>query len=524
MIVLSPDRMKQYDAYAIKTWGMPSAVLMENAGRSTYRLLRRDYLQDRQKVAVFCGKGNNGGDGFVIARYALRDGIPTHVFLLAEPGSIKGDALLNMDLYRALGGKVSAVGDNPGRAVEGIKESDVIVDAIFGTGLTKEVRGTEAVVIEEINKSGKPVIAVDIPSGLDGLKGVPLGVAIMATHTYTYGHPKVGQFLYPGVAHRGKLTVIDICLPESASYVLGTDATFVDGRILRGFHRMRRPDAHKGMFGDCAVIAGSRGKVGAAVMATLAALKVGAGLVTLVVPESLSQVAAGRLTEAMTYPVDDERKGFFTTASFEAVKDFAADKDVIIMGPGLGNAEETMAFARRLYTEVDKPFVIDADGINAFEGHRHLLKERKGKAVLTPHPGEFGRLTGMSPKEVNGDRLSAGRRFVGEHMVDLVLKGTPTITFSVDGKAFINPTGNPALSKGGAGDILTGFVGGLAGQGYTLTEAGILAVYLHGYIADTWLETRTDMDLLAGDLIPGVGPALRDIWNGTDRIYIEQSL
>lgn len=259
-------------------------------------------------------------------------------------------------------------------------------------------------------------------------------------------------------------------------------------------------------------------------MATLAALKVGAGLVTLVIPGSLSQIAAMKLTEAMTCPVDDEGKGFFTAASYDAVRAFAADKDVIVVGPGLGRAEETMAFSRRLYTELDKPFVIDADGINAFVGHGDLLKERKGKAVFTPHPGEFGRLAGMSPKEVNADRLHAGRRFVEEHEVNLVLKGAPTITFSADGEAFINPTGNPALSKGGAGDILTGFIGGLAGQGYTLTEAAILAAYVHGYEADTWAEAYTDMDLLAGDLIPGVGAALRDIRNGTDRVYIEQSL
>jgi len=294
--------------------------------------------------------------------------------------------------------------------------------------------------------------------------------------------------------------------------------------MLRGFYRKRQPDSHKGMFGNCAVIAGSAGKVGAAVMATLAALKIGAGLVTLVIPASLAKIAGAKLTEAMTYPVDDQGKGFFTASAYDEVRAFAADKDVIIMGPGLGRAEETMAMVRRLYTELDRTFVIDADGINAFDGHGRLLKEPKGKAVFTPHPGEFGRLTGMGPKEVNADRLCAGRGFVLDHGINLVLKGAPTITFSSEGEAFVNPTGNPALSKGGAGDVLTGFIGGLAGQGYSLTEAAVLAVYVHGYIADTWAEKYTDMDLLAGDLIPGVGAALHDIRDGTDRIYVEQSL
>ena len=237
-----------------------------------------------------------------------------------------------------------------------MKEKEIIVDAIFGTGLTKEVRGAEAVVIEEINRSEKPVIAVDIPSGLDGLRGMPLGTAVRAVHTYTYGYPKLGQLLYPGVSYRGRLTVIDISLPPSARDSLGIDASLVEGQMLRRFFRKRPPEAHKGMFGNCAVIAGSAGKVGAAVMASLAALKVGAGLVTLVIPASLSPIAGAKLTEAMTYPVDDGGKGFFTASSYDEVKAFAADKDVIILGPGLGRAEETMLFARKLYIELDKTF------------------------------------------------------------------------------------------------------------------------------------------------------------------------
>jgi NAD(P)H-hydrate epimerase len=200
------------------------------------------------------------------------------------------------------------------------------------------------------------------------------------------------------------------------------------------------------------------------------------------------------------------------------------DKDVVVMGPGLGRDEQTMAVARRLYTGLDKPFVIDADGINAFDGHLDILKERQGNAVFTPHPGEFGRLIGRSSKEVNADRLGLGRSFAREHQVFLVLKGAPTITFSPDGSAYINPTGNPALAKGGAGDILTGFIGGLLSQGYAMSAAAFFGVYLHGYIADTWASRYGDMDLVAGDLIAGVGEAVREIRDGTDRVYIEKSL
>ena len=354
MIVLSPERMKKYDEYAISTWGIPSAVLMENAGRSTYRLMLETYLrQPGTRVAVMAGRGNNGGDGFVIARYAHRDGFPTKVFLLGEPDALKGDAKRNMELYLSMGGVMVAVGAASVEAAEGIRGADVIVDAIFGTGLTKEVAGVEAAVIEEINRSGKPVIAVDIPSGLDGTSGLPLGVAVRATHTYTYGHPKLGQLLHPGVSYRGRLTVVDISLPAAAASTLGVDAHVVDGEMLRRIFRRRPPEAHKGMFGSVAVIAGSVGKTGAAVMASTAALKIGAGLVTLVIPGSLNNVAASKVTEAMTYPVDDQGRGVFLLSSYEAVRDFAADKDVVIVGPGLGRAPETMSLVRRLYGDLD---------------------------------------------------------------------------------------------------------------------------------------------------------------------------
>ncbi len=524
MVVLSPERMKQYDEYGIRKWGIPSTVLMENAGRTTYRLLKEAYLRPGACVVVFCGRGNNGGDGFVIARYALRDGFDTRVFLVGEAAKLSGDAAVNMRLYTSMGGRMTEVKDLTDEVAEGIRASDCVVDAIFGTGLAKEVRGLEKAVIDAINHSGKPVVAVDIPSGLDGLRGVPLGSAVKADSTYTYGYPKIGQLLHPGVSYRGKLTVVDISLPASAEGELGIDGHLVDGEMLRGVYRPRPPAAHKGMFGNCAVIAGSTGKTGAAAMASSAALKVGAGLVTLVIPASLNMIMEIKLTEAMTYPVNDEGKGFFTAASYDAIIDFVQDKDVVVMGPGCGRDPQTMEVARRLYSELDKPFVIDADGINAFDGHLDILPGRNGNAVFTPHPGEFGRLVGKSPKEVNADRLNLGRAFARDHQVFLVLKGAPTITFSPDGSAYINPTGNPALAKGGTGDILTGFIGGLLSQGYAIGEAAFFGVYLHGYIADTWASKYGDMDLVAGDLLAGVGEAIREIRDGTDRVYIEKSL
>ena len=524
MNVLFPHRMKQYDEFAINTWGIPSTVLMENAGRTTYRLMKEHYLPARKRLAVFCGRGNNGGDGFVIARYALRDGHDVRLFLFGSPSDLRGDAKINMDLYRSLGGEIVPLADQAPALAEATKNCDLIVDAIFGTGLSKEVEGLEMAAIEAINGSGKPVVAVDIPSGLDAARGIPLGVVVNADRTYTYGYAKFGQLVYPGAAHVGRLTVVDISLPSFAETELGVDAYLIDGPMVSRCLAERAPSAHKGSYGHAAVIAGSAGKTGAAAMSAEAALRMGSGLVTLLVPSSLNPILEAKLTEVMTYPVEDHGTGFFAEASYDAVYQFVKDKDVIVIGPGLGQEAGTQALVRRLYAELDRPFVVDADGINAFVGHTDLIRARRANAVFTPHPGELARLLGTTPKEVNNDRFDVGRAFVERHGVNLALKGARTLIFGADGRVFINPTGNAGLAKGGSGDILTGFIGGLAAQAFALTDAACAGVYLHGYIADSWLEEHTDMDLVAGDLLSGLSKTIRDLRNGTDRVYVEQSL
>jgi NAD(P)H-hydrate epimerase len=259
-------------------------------------------------------------------------------------------------------------------------------------------------------------------------------------------------------------------------------------------------------------------------MTSLAALKIGAGLVTLLIPASLNGIAASKLTEVMTHPVNDKGTGYFLLSAYKEIADFVNDKDVIVMGPGLSQEPETTALVRKLYQTINKPFVIDADGINAFQGHTAIIKRSKRKAIFTPHPGELSRITGVTPKEINHDRIGVGLQFVRDTGSNLILKGARTVIVSDKGELYVNPTGNPALAKGGSGDILTGFVGGILSQGYTTIEASIMGAYLHGYIADTWIERNTNMDLLAGDLLGGIGEALRDIRDGKDRVYIEKSL
>lgn len=524
MKVLSPQRMAQYDRYAIETWGIPSTVLMENAGRNTYRLMRERYLGGRRRIVIVCGRGNNGGDGFVIGRYALIDGYQVRVLLVGRKGDLKGDAALNMNLYTSLAGEIVELTDGSENLEIILKHADVIVDAIFGTGLSKPVGGTEKIVIDAINTSGKPVIAVDIPSGIDGNSGNVLGSAVRAQHTYTYAYPKLGQIISPGSDHAGRLTVIDISIPRFVEEKIGYDAQITDGEMLRGFLKERGRASHKGSFGHAVVIAGSPGKTGAAHMASLAALKIGAGLVTLIVPATLNPILEMKTTEVMTYPVKDDGKGFFVPGSFDAIASFVRDKDVIIMGPGLSQNDGVGELVRRIYAEIDKPFIIDADGINAFQGRTDVLKTTERQTVITPHPGELARLTARSPKEVNAARIETTRSLSAEWGVNILLKGAASVLAAPDGGIFLNPTGNPSLAKGGSGDILTGFIGGLASQGYTLAESTLLGTYLHGYMADTWVEGNSDNDLLALDLLNGLGRAIEDIRNGTDRIYLERSL
>lgn len=523
MKLLSPEKMARYDDYAIRTWGIPSAVLMENAGRSTYRLFKEQYLPGKQTVVVVCGRGNNGGDGLVIARYALRDGFQTKVFLLCRTADLTGDAALNLRLYSGLGGETAEIVDDIALLEEGVKGADIVVDAIFGTGLSRAVEGIERRAIGVINESTIPVISVDIPSGIDGRTGLPLGAAIEATHTYTYGYPKLGQVLCPGAFHTGRLTVVDISLPVVAEAVIGADGQVADGEMLRGFFRERIPWAHKGTYGHVAVIAGSPGKTGAAYMASTAALKIGAGLVTLLSPQSLNSIMETKTTEVMTLPAEDNGTGYFGLSAFEAVMEFIKDKDVVVLGPGLSQQPGTMQLVRRIYRESDRPIVLDADGINAFREHPEAIRDHQGGAIFTPHPGELAGLMNKTATDINADRIGTGRSFVQQYGKHLLLKGARSIYFSADGEMYIVPTGNPALAKGGSGDILTGFVGGLLSQGYSFSEAAIFGAYLHGYIADTWTEENTDMDLLACDLLGGLGRAIREIRDGTDRVYIEKS-
>ncbi len=514
MRIVTAEQMKRLDSRTINEAGIPGCVLMENAGRGTAEHIRTYFPQPAGKrVVILCGRGNNGGDGFVIARYFFNEGRQVSVFLLSSIDRVHGDAKINLDAFRAVGGQVRTVESEQGwqDARSEVVHAGIIVDAMLGTGLSSEVSGLYRRIIEDVNAlQGPAVVSVDVPSGLDATSGRILGAAVNADLTCTYGLPKRGLYVYPGASAAGRREVIDIGIPrcfieqESCNEHVLCDGFF--GLVIPG----RRPDSHKGTYGHVCVLAGSPGKTGAGIMTARAAMRAGAGLVTLGVPESLNCVFEAQLTEAMTEPVPDSGKGILSPASREAVRSLIAGKSVIAVGPGLSQHADTVEFFFSLLKDAGAPLVVDADGLNILARDTSVLRRIGVPAVLTPHPGEMARLMGATIADVQRDRIAAARTFSADHGVIVVLKGAATVIADPGGGVYINTTGNPGMASGGMGDVLTGMIAGLAAQGVPLLESAQLSVFVHGRIGDRIAADGASMGILATDIIDRLPRALRD--------------
>lgn len=506
MKLVTAETMRELDRQAIEGLGIPGALLMENAGRAVAEEVWRRWRPRR--VAVVAGRGNNGGDGFVAARHLANRGAEVAVFLLGRAEQLRGDAQLNCRIWLRMGGRVQEVlGEEDLEALD-LGRFDVVVDAIFGTGLSSEVRGLQRRAIELINASGRPVAAVDIPSGVEATSGRVLGVAVRADLTVTFGMAKVGQAIWPGLAHVGDLVVADISIPRRLLEEVDTPYELLEREGLPALPP-RRPWAHKGNFGHLLVVAGSPGKTGAAALCAQAAVRSGAGLVTLAVAASLNPILEVKLTEAMTEPVPDE-EGFLGPASLEAILRAAEGKTALALGPGISAREGTVRLVGDLLRRVRLPMVIDADGLNCLARLPEGPRLARG-AVLTPHPGEMARLLGCTPAEVQEQRLEVARRWAQQWGVVLVLKGSRTVIATPEGRAFINPTGNPGMASGGMGDVLTGMIGALLAQGMAPLEAARLAVFAHGAIADRLAGRRGQVGMLAGELIEEIPHVLAEL-------------
>lgn len=507
MKILTAHQMRNIDHRALSRYHLPGIVLMENAGRAVVEHILEsleDELDDAA-VAIICGKGNNGGDGFVVARHLHGFGVTPHVFLVAHREDVEGDAAANLrildrlpiPLHEVANSKLwrgLADGANP------LEEFDVIVDALLGTGLKGRVRGDYAAIVRDINESGAHVVAVDIPSGLSGGSSGVGGVAVHANATVTFMAPKIPHLFPPAEACCGDLVVAGIGIPEEALEDEGVWLEWVDEDALEGLLPPRSDDSHKGDYGHVMVVGGSVGQAGAVRMTAESVLAAGAGLVTAAVPQSVrAEVAV--CAEAMTVPLAETGQGMISRRAINGLRQMLAERTVLAVGMGAGQGRETQGILRSLVTGAKVPTVVDADGLNAFAGHEDTLDGSKRPLILTPHPGEMARLAGVETAVVQADRVGTCRRFAMSHHCHVVLKGYRTLVGTPEGRVFVNPTGNPGLATAGAGDILTGVLAGLIASGVDVTDALILGAFAHGLAADMFAEDHGLTSLTARRLL-----------------------
>lgn len=516
MMIVTAAQMRAMDQATIDQFGIPGRVLMENAGRGATRFfLDRVYRDGPGKVGVIAGRGNNGGDGFVMARYLAQQGIEVTVYLLSTRDRVQGDAAANLNLLFGLGLPVIEIADADQFAAhrERMRGFNFWIDAILGTGLSSDVKGLFRQVIEFINESHRPVFSVDIPSGLHTDTGMPCGVCIRAEATATFAFAKIGHLVYPGADFCGDLEVIDIGIPTHIADSVNPSQYIITPGHAGEILGIRPPDSHKGRNGHLLVVAGATGKTGAAVMTGMSALRAGAGLVTLAVPHSLNAIFETHCIEAMSIPLPDEGRGELLASSFDALAAAADGKQCLAVGPGIGTSESTRNLLHAIIRQIDLPMVIDADGLNNLVGYMQVFKNRKAPAVLTPHPGEMARLTGLSVGQIQSDRLNAARNLARQAGVVVVLKGARTVIAEPDETLWINPSGNAGMASGGMGDVLTGLIAGLMAQGCPAGQAARAGVFLHGLAADI-LAQKTPRGYLATEVMDAVPQAIDRVVRG----------
>ncbi len=503
MRIVTANIMQQMDKTTIEDFNIPGIILMENAGRGVYNIIKTDLMNCLTPyVLVVAGPGNNGGDGFVIARHLHINGIKTKVFLLAPKEKFKGDAKTNLDILFNLNLEIKEIlsEEDLFKNKMDIVHAGLIVDAIFGTGLTRALEGRFALIVNEINRAQKPVIAVDIPSGLSADTGKVLGACIKADVTATMALAKVGQLIYPGLDYVGKLKIVDISMPKEAISRFDAYSFLLDAEYIKTLIPKRPPEAHKGTTGHLAILAGSKGKAGAAELVCKGALRAGAGLVTLISCNSIWHIMMQKLKEAMTFGVESTEAGEVSDKELPKIFEFIKDKKALAIGPGLGLSESAQNVARTLCTRAEIPVIIDADAITAIGKDLSIVKNAPVPRLLTPHPGEAARLLGCTSKDIQQNRIEAAQEIASKSNSIVVLKGARTIIAAPSKTFAINPTGNAGMATGGMGDVLTGIIAGLVAQGLSCWQAACLGVYIHGKASDMLSSSKGPMGYLASEV------------------------
>jgi NAD(P)H-hydrate epimerase len=472
MNLLNSDSIKRMDDYCINDLGIPGIILMENAALKVLKNIGKDKFK---RFNIICGVGNNGGDGLVVARHLFIQGKKVKVFIIGNIDRTSRDFAINFKIIKSLGIDISfikSIGDLNVLS-ELIEENSLTIDAIFGTGLNRKVEGLFYEVISTINSQSKNVISIDVPSGLNSDSGEIMGNAINADTTITFEVMKTGFINYESKGYTGNIIVENIGIPDFVVQKFSEEKFITSISDVQRYLLKRNEYSHKGDFGKVLIIAGSRGYTGAAYITTEAAVRCGSGLVTLCCHEDIQQVLSNKLVEAMTVTLNHNLK----------IEENIEKCDSLAIGPGFGNNIENRVLINRIIKSSSKPMVIDADGINVLVDSLEILLEKKAPIVLTPHPGEFSRISGYSVEEINLNRISIAKEFANKYNIVLLLKGYNTII--TDGKkVYVNPTGNSAMASGGMGDCLTGIIVSLIGQGISPFEATYIAAYIHGYCGE----------------------------------------
>jgi hydroxyethylthiazole kinase-like uncharacterized protein yjeF len=512
MKILTSTEMRRIDRIAIEELGIPGPVLMENAGLRVVRALRGKFADvARERVVVVAGKGNNGGDGFVVARHLANSGAKPKVLLLAAKVEVKGDAAVNLNVISKMGIPVTEV-----RTAAEWKEArvdvfhaSIVVDAVFGTGLDKPLEGLYAAAVEDINTSRGFKVAVDIPSGLSADTFETMGPSVEADLTVALAAPKVAHIFPPAAERVGELVVAPIGLPPALFDDPALRLELVEEAAVRPFFGKRKKDTHKGTYGHVLVFAGSVGKSGAAALAGRAALRTGAGLATVATAAGVLPSVARSMAELMTEPLPETPERTIAASALERAPGLLKGKNAVLVGPGLTTNASTAEFVLGLLPRIKAPCVIDADGLNILASKPGVLRRMAGPVVLTPHPGEFARLVGRPNAEVLRHRLELVPAFAAEHGVIVVLKGYRTLIAGPDGRVLVNPTGNPGMATGGMGDVLGGMIASQLAQEKDVMGAVVSAVYVHGLAGDIAAERLSEKALVAGDIVRYLPAALK---------------
>jgi ADP-dependent NAD(P)H-hydrate dehydratase / NAD(P)H-hydrate epimerase len=521
MKISTVAQMRSLDAYAIENLGIPEEILMENAGEALYFVIMDQFGLMDKKFVIICGMGNNGGDGFVVARKIHSSGGDVQVFILGDVNKLSGAAKKNFDIISGLSIPIRHI-----ESVDSMKSDlvhcDAVVDAIFGTGLARNVEGVYKDVIRLINKSGKTVFSVDIPSGINGDTGEVMGIAVMANYTVSFGLPKIGNMLFPGYEHCGRLYVSHISFPPSLYHDASIKIAVNRDIKLPPKNRM----AHKGDFGEVLFIAGASSYFGAPYYSALSFLKAGGGYSRLAAPFSMTSFIANKGSEIVFVPQKQTDSGSISLENLDALFELSEKMDMVVMGPGLSLNPETQQLARELAKKIQKPLLIDGDGITAVSGDPDILKHRKAPTLLTPHMGEMSRIVKMSVGDLDKNKIQILQRTAKALNSIIVLKGAHSLIGYPDETVYINMSGNPGMASAGSGDVLTGTIAAMFGLGLSVEHAARKGVFIHGLSGDLAARDLGEDGITAQDILDylplavkmnreeGLDPVLKDIYQG----------